>query len=248
MAQSAVVDLKDQSGDQEEVESTSPVYEGLNIYQRIALIMQGIGRLSKDGTHLIFKDGKKVGQFDYISHDAVTSHIRDSFIACGVAVVPTVLSSAKDGNRTELVVQVDFVCIDNPSDRISVQSVGYGNDGSDKGPGKAYSYAVKYAYMKILMLNSGDDTQSEEHDPEAKRISQQEEEQNVSVEALKRWANNFNLAIDGADDPKIIDALQKENAQMLMRAPDVTRDYFIKKIQDRKQALADAERGEIGDE
>lgn len=222
-----------------------PIYAGLNLYQRLELAKRHISRLDKDGTHLIYKDGKKVGEFDYISHDAVVTATRWKFIDSGITPFPTVLECTKDGNRTEMWIEVDFVCTDNPEDHRATKAVGYGVDYSDKGPGKAYSYAIKSAYMKILMLNSGDDTESAEHDPDSKRKSQEDAETDITVEQVKTWAKAFNLAIQGSTDPKEIDALQRENTAMLMKVPEVTREHFVKKIQDRKQFLADAEKGEI---
>jgi hypothetical protein len=52
---------------------------------------------------------------------------------------------------------VRFVNVDEPSEWIDVESFGYGLDDQDKGPGKAMSYAVKYALLKTLGLETGDD-------------------------------------------------------------------------------------------
>jgi hypothetical protein len=38
-----------------------------------------------------------------------------------------------------------------------VETFGYGVDAQDKGPGKAMSYGVKYALLKVLGLETGDD-------------------------------------------------------------------------------------------
>ena len=50
-----------------------------------------------------------------------------------------------------------FVNVDDAADFIEVATAGYGIDDQDKGPGKAISYAVKYALLKTLGLESGDD-------------------------------------------------------------------------------------------
>jgi hypothetical protein len=52
---------------------------------------------------------------------------------------------------------VRFANIDDPQDFIDVESCGHGIDTQDKGPGKAQSYAVKYALLKALGLETGDD-------------------------------------------------------------------------------------------
>jgi hypothetical protein len=47
--------------------------------------------------------------------------------------------------------------IDDRTDYIDVETFGYGVDPQDKGPGKAMSYGVKYALLKVLGLETGDD-------------------------------------------------------------------------------------------
>ena len=49
-----------------------------------------------------------------------------------------------------------FINVDNPEDRFSVDTYAHSDDNTDKGPGKAYTYAVKMALLKVLMLQSGD--------------------------------------------------------------------------------------------
>ena len=56
---------------------------------------------------------------------------------------------------------IRFANIDAPSDFIDVPTFGYGVDQQDKGPGKAMSYAVKYALLKALGLETGDDADNE---------------------------------------------------------------------------------------
>ena len=58
-----------------------------------------------------------------------------------------------------------FLCIDNPESYIDIVSYGDGVDSQDKAPGKAMTYADKYALMKAYKIITGDDpdqNQSEE--------------------------------------------------------------------------------------
>jgi hypothetical protein len=80
----------------------------------------------------------------------------------GVLYYPRVLQTEQFGNRTQAFMTVRFVNIDEPADWIDVQSFGYGIDESDKGPGKAMSYAVKYALLKALGMETGDDPDLEQ--------------------------------------------------------------------------------------
>lgn len=50
-----------------------------------------------------------------------------------------------------------FVNLDNPNDNLTVVSYGDGVDALDKAPGKAMTYADKYALMKAYKMVTGDD-------------------------------------------------------------------------------------------
>ena len=50
--------------------------------------------------------------------------------------------------------------------------VGYGIDASDKGVGKAITYAYKYLLMKLFMLEVGTDEDSEYSNPPANNTQQ----------------------------------------------------------------------------
>jgi len=122
-----------------------------NIYQRILAVM--------DDVRGVKKEADKKCPYPLVSHDAVTGLLHMPFVRHGIVMVPTVLSVTQDGNRTVANVQVTFVNADNPDDKISVTFAGYGIDSQDKGPGKAISYAVKYAMLKTFCLESGDDVE-----------------------------------------------------------------------------------------
>lgn len=210
----------------------------LNIYQRISNCAAELGFIDKD------KEVKmKGGGYGYISHDAVTAAVRVQMIKHGIAVHPTVTGHEINGNRTECKVKIDFVNIDAPDDRMAVDVLGYGVDSSDKGPGKALSYAVKYAYMKVFMLNSADDVEAETivHDPQAARQSDVAAAQNEANKTMKAWAESFKVALEGAQTLETIDALQRENKSTLMDAPGVTKQFFVDLIEKRKKELGDVE-------
>lgn len=142
----------------------------LNIYQRLHAVMKAIDYVQKE-------DKKVNNQYTFVSHDAVTAKCRKEFVEHGILSIPSVTNheavvgttkkkvyiAGKESyideeiTKTILTVNVDFVNIDNPHEKISTVSMGYGLDNQDKGVGKAYSYAVKYAYLKVLGLETGDD-------------------------------------------------------------------------------------------
>ncbi len=136
-----------------------------NIHQRLLAVMAGCGRVAKDGR---VTGG---GSYRFASHDAVTSEVRPHLIEHGVLVIPSLVERLQDGNRLEALYRVRFSNVDDPQDFVEVDALGYGIDTQDKGPGKAASYAVKYALLKVLSLPTGDDPERDqiEHAPAKQR-------------------------------------------------------------------------------
>lgn len=135
----------------------------LNIYQRMAAVMNDVSYVQKE-------DKKVNNQYTFVSHDAVTAKIRPALLKHGIMPVVSVKEHTQDGNRTEVTIMVRFVNVDQPEDAIEVESFGYGIDPQDKGPGKAVSYAFKYALLKVFCLETGDDPERDsiEYQPEHK--------------------------------------------------------------------------------
>lgn len=212
---------------------------GMNIHQRIHAIRGSVGALILDATCKIMKDGKKVGEFPYQTHDSVTSHIVKAFNIYRVDVSPTVLEHNHNGNRVELKVETTFINIDDPKDTTSIITIGYGVDASDKGPGKALSYATKSAYLKKLMLNSGDDEGGEqaEHDPTDTRTSEVDDAKAKALGALESAAVTYKAAINGATTAKELRSLKSTNSSWLDNAQEVTRKYFDDAHNSRMQAI-----------
>jgi hypothetical protein len=120
-----------------------------NIAQRIAAVMGEVDYVQKE---------KKQGMnYSIVSHDAVTAKVRPLLHKHGIVYYPRALTVSQNGNRTEAVFTVRFENIDDRTDYIDVETFGYGVDPQDKGPGKAMSYGVKYALLKVLGLETGDD-------------------------------------------------------------------------------------------
>jgi hypothetical protein len=111
----------------------------------------------QDEVDYVQKEKKAGMRYSIVSHDAVTAKVRPLMVKHGVLYFPHEFDMKQVGNRTELTCLVRFANIDDRDDWIDVGSAGYGIDEQDKGPGKAISYAVKYALLKCLGLESGDD-------------------------------------------------------------------------------------------
>ena len=131
-----------------------------NIYQRILDVMCDVKYVQKDG-----RMHKDAGGYKFVSHDAVMAAVRPALVKHGIVVISTVADIQQDGNRTMVKMLVRFVCADDPTrSYVEVLYPGYGIDKQDKGPGKAISYAVKYALLKTLCLETGEDADGHNED------------------------------------------------------------------------------------
>ena len=211
---------------------------GASIHLRLFRAAHSIAMLEKDGE--VSMGGKTA--YGYISHDQTTMQTKKAFARHGIMVLPTVIEHSKDGNRTELTVECRFVNVDKPDDFVTVKGIGYGVDTSDKGPGKAFSYAMKYIYMKALMLNSADDIEADDikHQPEVSQAHLAREAANTQ-QTKQAWATTYKLALQSAQSVSEIKELEKANRKELMSSdlPDVTREYFIELAEERKKELSE---------
>jgi len=134
----------------------------LNLHQKIIGIMSELDYVAKG-------DKTVNGQYRFVSHDQVTAKIHPLLVKYAVTVVPSVESMQQEGNRTTLNLLVTFTNADNPEQTFTARYISQGIDGGgydregrekpagDKGPGKAISYAYKYAMLKTFCLETGDD-------------------------------------------------------------------------------------------
>lgn len=138
--------------------------KSLNIYQRLNKVREVVAYVRKD-------EKMVAGMYRAVTHDAVTAAVRKPFIEQGIIIVPKVLSStmtdstAKTGKgfpiwRYEARFEISFVNMDDPNDRVVVELDAHAMDEGDKAPGKATSYATKYAMLKLLNIETGEDEES----------------------------------------------------------------------------------------
>ncbi len=150
----------------------------LNIYQRINEVRKKVLYVRKD---------KRIdGKYNAVTHDQVTAMLRASLVEQGLLVVPSQVSGElhTTGRRTKSGAEIMryhakydimFVNVDAPNDQFHVVISSHSMDEGDKAPGKALSYAVKSAMLKVFTLETGENEESRvaaepEPDPEAKRV------------------------------------------------------------------------------
>lgn len=120
-------------------------------------LLQRLNKVMKE-VETVYKEDKKVnGQYRFVTHDAVTKLLHRPLTENGIMMIPSIVDMQQEGNRTTAKVMMQFVNVDNHEDCVTVFSYGYGIDSQDKGPGKAYSYAVKMGLLKMFMLESSEE-------------------------------------------------------------------------------------------
>ena len=134
----------------------------MNIYQRINEVRKEIGYVKKDSS--VSTGG---GSYRAITHDAVTGMVRASLIKHGIVIVPDLVACVfhpkEEGAKQRLyeaTYTIRFVNCDKPEDVISMQVSAHAMDNADKSPGKATSYATKYAILKLFNIETGEDEES----------------------------------------------------------------------------------------
>lgn len=144
----------------------------MNIYQRLNEVRKMVSYVKKDAT---------VRGYKAVTHDAVTRAVREGFVEHGILVVPSLISGkmvetgsvTSNGTpwwRYEGTFNVLFVNCDTPEDTTNLTIEAHALDTDDKAPGKAISYAVKYAILKIMSLETGEDDEQRPEDVQEGRL------------------------------------------------------------------------------
>lgn len=128
---------------------------------------------------------------------------------------------------------------DRPSALVETEGVGMGIDDNDKAMGKAYTYAVKYALLKLFRLRYGDDPDFEASKPlhtempkEEKITSKKEDKKAKSAEkSQKSEKNSKEIAMTEAQRDYILGLLKTkgvvENTIIGKFGYEPSRDEFI---------------------
>lgn len=134
----------------------------LNLFQRIIQVRKNVGYAQKDKS--VSTGG---GSYKAVTHDQVTAIVREHMNTYGIVCVPTLVKSLmnpKDEGakqqRYDATYSFDFVNADNPEDRLTIVIESHAMDNADKAPGKALSYAKKYALLKLFEIETGEDEES----------------------------------------------------------------------------------------
>lgn len=122
------------------------------------------------------QQGKTKGvPYKITSWNEVNDKVKKELHKNRVLILPRVLEHTKEGNLTLVKMNAEIINVDMPEDKIIIGDyTGHGIDQSDKGFGKACSYAYKYLLMKLFMTSIGTEEDSEFSNPEVKAPKQKQ--------------------------------------------------------------------------
>lgn len=138
----------------------------MNIYQRMLKAQSMVETVSKN---LQVDAGKQ--RYKAVSERDILDAVKKVEDKCGIYSYPferkvyeSKATANKNGYETQwmrIQTVYRFINIDKPEEFIDVTTYGDGVDAMDKAPGKAMTYADKYALMKAYKISTGDDPDKE---------------------------------------------------------------------------------------
>lgn len=134
----------------------------LTLLQRINEVRKAIGYVQKN------KDvSTGGGSYRAVTHDVVTAMVRPAMIDHGIVCWPSLVASTSNPKdegakqfRYEATYDFVFASVDDMADQIIIRIQSHAMDNADKAPGKALSYAKKYAVLKLFEIETGEDEES----------------------------------------------------------------------------------------
>lgn len=207
-----------------------------NLMQRIIEVRKQVDYIQKDKS--VSTGG---GSYKAVTHDAVTGILREHMNKAGIVCFPALVASAslpkEDGAkqfRYEATYDFTFVNADDPTDRIVIRIEAHAMDNADKAPGKALSYAKKYAMLKLFEIETGEDEESryQEFDivPWLELIEKSE-----TIAALNSASEAAKAAIEGQKDHaslfKTLAACKNKRGKELQATAPISAEDFPKAIE-----------------
>lgn len=205
----------------------------LNIYQRINEVRKKVSYVIKDGE---VSTGKS--KYKAVTHDAVTAILRSHLIEQGIITRQTLKTTKTDDagvtkfgtvqKMVDNVYQIDFINCDDPNDLMSIEVQAQSIDTSDKSPGKAMSYAMKYALLKTFNIETGENEESRQEMYERKQ-QQIELTKNKQVKALEALIDST-----GSDMEKLLSHYNVESLEAMNQVQIADLNNQLKRKQEKQ--------------
>jgi hypothetical protein len=143
----------------------------MNVYQKINAVQKAVKYIQKNKS--VNAGGSS---YNAVTHDHLVAVARQAMVDNGLVIVPVqkdgemlIHRDLDKGIKMHLysgTYEVRVVNADEPQDYVECVVQAHAGDNGDKAPGKALTYAVKAALIKLLWLESGDDEESIMNPPE----------------------------------------------------------------------------------
>lgn len=176
----------------------------MNIYEKMLAITNEIGTVAKNLEVGVGKSQyKAVGEADVLKavKELEAKYNVYSYPSNRKVIDNSIMQTRKEyngqvteGNQLFMRIEVEytFVNVEKPDEQIKIISYGDGIDTQDKAPGKAMTYADKYALLKAYKIVTGEDP-DQQHSPDTVKIGEQKIN-DVKVKALKQAFENKGLS------------------------------------------------------
>lgn len=182
-----------------------------NIYQRMAAVTAEMETVAKNLSVSAGKGAsyKAVGEADVLAavkpleekHGIYSYPVSRRVLDSGELVTESEYNG-KTTKSVRLYLRVEttyrFVNIDNPSEYLETITYGDGVDSQDKGPGKAMTYADKYALLKAYKISTGDDPDKDASQPlQSVRRGTSPKISIAKAQNVKRWLEDAGINVEG---------------------------------------------------
>lgn len=206
----------------------------MNIYEKLSAITNEISAVAKNLNVGYGKSQyKAVGEADVLAavKPAEAKYKVYSYPVSRRVIESNVLTSLdKDGNeKRQLFMRLEvvyrFVNMENPEEYIDITTYGDGVDPGDKAPGKAMTYADKYALLKAYKIITGDDPDQKASET-LKAVERKETVSNQLITDVQAVALESVLTAGNVNIPKLLemykvktlrDLTQRQHAEIIAR-------------------------------
>ena len=206
----------------------------MNIYEKLSAITNEISAVAKN-----LNVGYGKSQYKAVSEADVLAAVKPteekykvySYPVSRRVIESNVLTSLdKDGNeKRQLFMRLEvvyrFVNMENPEEYIDITTYGDGVDPGDKAPGKAMTYADKYALLKAYKIITGDDPDQKASET-LKAVERKETVSNQLITDVQAVALESVLTAGNVNIPKLLemykvktlrDLTQRQHAEIIAR-------------------------------
>jgi hypothetical protein len=196
----------------------------MNLFQRINEVRKSIDYIQKDKS----VSAGAGGSYKAVTHDQVTAMVRDHMVKHGIVSYPVLVESTSNPKEVNAQMEVakqfrydatydfHFVNTDDPQDKLTIRIQAHAMDNGDKAPGKALSYAKKYAILKLFDIETGEDEESRYQEKEQFNIEFHSEliRNAKTVDELKGFYDEAKKQAMAANDTSAFKAISALTTQI----------------------------------